>query len=210
MLPQPLSRSPSFGLTSLTLRTDTSSDGRRTSTPAFEFTTFTSVEIDDTKQTRTSSSMYSVSTVISEFAPLNTGYSEHLLEYLQSSRSTPLPDKAKVGAILDVRKAEVGVIALALVETFLELGLMVVDWHDLRDRDDMKKVVPETIHQHASRLSGVGGGSGEVLFVRDIVEVLFRREDCELLLEGRRVPIRTMGLPMFASGYFEAFLVPRC
>jgi hypothetical protein len=48
---------------------------------------------------------------------------------------------------------------------------------------------------------------GEVLFVKDIVEILFRREDCEVLLEGRRVSVRTIGLPMFISGYFDAFLV---
>jgi hypothetical protein len=177
---------------------------RRPSDSASKITISTSVEVDEyVAQTRTSSLTYYDSTVISELVPLNTCYSKYLLEHAQSSNPTPLPKEAEIRAILDVRKAEVGVIAMALVETFLELKLMVVSWDELQDRDEVKNLVPRTVQQQACDLSGVKGGFGMVLFDRDIVEVLFRREDCEVLFKKGRILVRTMGLPMFASGYFE-------
>jgi len=133
----------------------------------------------------------------SEITPLDSGYSKYLHEH--SPRS--LADKAEIKAILLSTKVEAGVIALTLVETFLKLELMVVNWHGLRDRDEVKKLLDEKLYENAS--SGDHGQVGD-LYVQDIDKVLFRQEDCEVLLEGRRIDIRTMGTPMFRSEYLAS------
>jgi hypothetical protein len=104
----------------------------------------------DIKQTRTLFSTYSAATVKSEFTLLDTGYSEYLLVCWRCSKSIPLPDKAEVVAILEIRKAKVSAIVLALLETFLELELMVVNWKG--DHDEVRRLASILVISPASRV----------------------------------------------------------
>jgi hypothetical protein len=122
--------------------------------------------VEDLDQYRTLSSMYSSDSTIT----LGPNTSEMVIR-----------------RIITIWKTENGMNARILVESRGMMKLMVVDWQELRGREEVEKFVPKKILYFVDHFSSIKGSWEPPLFTTSINSVVPSLDDCADLVNGKEI-----------------------